>query len=300
MKRLAFLGVCCVLAAGLTQCNNGPEKKPEAEAPVDTTATATAASSTAITDNWKIGVQMWTFRLFTFTEALDKVDSAGVKNIEAFWGQKLGGNMKGEFGVSMKPETRAQLKQLLQSKGISITAMGVISPATNAEWLKAFELGKDFGLSYITAEPRKDQWNYVDSLAGVYNIKVAIHDHPKPSHYWSPDSVLEATNGHPNIGALADIGHWTRNGLDPVECLKKLEGHVYGLHFKDVVKFGQVDAADTIVGKGVIKIGDVLQELKRQKFSGMLSIEHESNWEHNLPDVIEIVKFYHDEVGKLK
>ena len=113
-------------------------------------------------------------------------------------------------------------------------------------------------------------------------------------------SVLEASNGHPNIGAVADIGHWARNGLDPVECLKKLEGRVYGLHLKDVVKFNQVDAADTVVGKGVIKLGEVLQELKRQNFSGMLSIEHESNWEHNLPDVIEIVKYYQGQVSQLK
>lgn len=300
MKRLALFGLSCILLAGLTQCNNGQEEKKAAETAAADSTAAAAAETAAITSNWKIGVQMWTFRLFSFADALNKVDSAGVKNIEAFWGQKLGGNMKGEFGASMSPETRNQLKELLKSKGISITAMGVISPGTNAEWVKAFDLAKEFGLSYITAEPKKEQWDFVDSLAGAYGIKVAIHDHPKPSHYWSPDSVLEASHNHPNLGSCADIGHWTRNGLDPVECLKKLEGKVYGLHFKDVVASGVVDAADTIVGKGVIKFAPIFEELRRQKFSGMFSIEHESNWEHNLPDVIETVKFYHDQVGQLK
>jgi hypothetical protein len=32
----------------------------------------------------------------------------------------------------------------------------------------------------------------------------------------------------------------------------------------------------------------------------MLSIEHESNWYHSVPDVIETVKFYNDQVAKLK
>ena len=32
----------------------------------------------------------------------------------------------------------------------------------------------------------------------------------------------------------------------------------------------------------------------------MLSIEHESNWLNNLPDVIETVKYYNDQVAKLK
>ena len=81
----------------------------------------------------------------------------------------------------------------------------------------------------------------VDSLAGVYGIKVAIHDHPKPNMYWSPDSVLAATQGHSNIGSCADIGHWARNGVDPVEALKKLEGHVIGAHLKDIVKFNDTE-----------------------------------------------------------
>lgn len=292
MKRIVFATICCIMAACLTQCNSAQS--------VDNTTDTTAADTLGSTANFKIGIQMWTFNKFTFIQALDKVDSAGIKNIEAFWGQTLGGDMKGEFGIGMSPDTRNQLKQLLQSKGISITAMGVIAPDNNTDWLKAFELAKEFGLSYITAEPTKAQWDYIDSLAGVFSIKVAIHDHPIPSHYWSPDSVLEASNGHPNIGSCADIGHWARNGLDPVECLKKLEGHVYGVHFKDVVTFNKVDAADTVVGKGVINIAAVLQELKRQQFSGMLSIEHESNWDHNLPDVIEIIQFYNDQLGKLK
>lgn len=238
--------------------------------------------------------------MFTFAEALDKVDSAGIKYIEAFWGQPLGNGLKDSFGIRMSDESKVKLKQMLQAKGISIVAMGVISPATREEWTKAFDLAKEFGLSYITAEPRKDQWNMVDSLAGNYGIKVAIHDHPKPNMYSSPDSVLAAMKGHPNIGACADVGHWARNGINPVDALKKLAGHVYGVHLKDITKFGQVDAADTVVGKGVIDFPPIFQELKRQQFAGMLSIEHESNWYHNLPDVIEIKKFYDEQVAKLQ
>jgi len=69
---------------------------------------------------------------------------------------------------------------------------------------------------------------------------------------------------------------------------------------KDIVKFDDVNAADTIVGKGVIKFDPIFAELKRQNFNGMMSIEHESNWYHNLPDVIQTVQFYNDEVSKLK
>ena len=302
MKLIAGIFISLLGLSALTSCNSGNSSSATAE---DTTSkqgdTATAAPvSTGSTANFKLGVQMWTFRMFSVADALNKVDSAGIKSIEAFFGQKLGGGMTGNFGPEMNAATRAKLKALLQSKGISIVAMGVISPANKAEWVKAFDLAKDFGLSYITAEPKKDQWDVVDSLAGAYGIKVAIHDHPKPNAYSAPDSVLAAVKGHNNIGSCADIGHWARNGYNPVDCLKKLEGHIFGAHLKDIVKFDDPEAADTIVSKGVIDIPAVLAELKRQSFNGMLSIEHESNWYNNLPDVIFTKKYYDDEVAKLK
>lgn len=295
MKKIAFAFVSFICITALVQCN---PSSTENDSDTDSTATTSTATGNIAAD-WKIGVQMWTFRMFSFAEALDKVDSAGVKYIEAFWGQPLGSGMKDSFGIRMSEDNKTKLKQMLQSKGISIVAMGVISPGSAEEWKQAFDLAKEFGLSYITSEPQKKFWDLSDSLAGAYGIKIAIHDHPKPNAYWSPDSVLAAIQGHPNIGSCADVGHWARNGLDPVDCLKKLEGHVYGVHLKDIVKFDETHAADTIVGKGVINFPAIFQELKRQNFNGMFSIEHESNWYHNLPDVIETVQYYHDQVSKL-
>jgi hypothetical protein len=156
MKKIAFtlLGFVCILA--LAKCNSSGS-----ETTSETDSTATKTDTSNVTADWKIGVQMWTFRMFTFAEALDQVDSAGVKYIEAFWGQPLGAGMKDSFGIRMSDESKASLKQMLQSKGISIEAMGVIVPDTREEWKKAFDLAKEFGLSYITAEPHKNQWDMV-------------------------------------------------------------------------------------------------------------------------------------------
>ncbi len=292
MKKLISSSLfLCLTIFLFTRCNNATQP-----------ATDNAASKdyVDVTKSWKLGVQMWTFHYFPFVTALEKADSAGIKFLEAYPGQPLGGELKDTFGIRMSALSRSKIKQYLQLKGMSIVAMGVISPATIDEWKQYFDLAKEFGLSYITAEPRKDQWNQVDSLAGVYGIKVAIHDHPKPNMYWSPDSVLAAIAGHPNIGSCADVGHWSRNGLDPVECLKKLEGHVFGVHLKDIKEFNKTDAADTAVGKGINKFPEIFAELKRQGFSGMLSIEQESNWYNSVPDVINTRKYFETEVAKLK
>ena len=297
MKKL-FFGIAGLVVAALigVSCdNNETAKKSDADS-----AVVKADSAPKVTDNWKLGVQLWTFRMFTITEALQKADSCGIKYVEAFWGQAMGGETKDTFGIRMTQAGRDKLKELLKSHNIQMVAMGVISPGTKEEWVDAFKLAKEFNLSYITAEPKKNLWDFVDSLAGAYAIRIAIHDHPKPNAYSSPDSVLAAMKGHPNIGSCADIGHWTRNGLDVVDCLKKLEGHIYGVHLKDVKVFDKTDAADTVVGKGVIKFDPIFAELKRQNFSGMFSIEHESNWYHSVPDVIETVKFYNNELEKLK
>ena len=257
------------------------------------------ATSNPVTAKWKIGVQTYTFRLFSLEDALKKVDSAGMHYVEFYHGQPITTGSKDVFGTGFSPEGRAALKQAMANHNVSAIAMGVISPTTREEWVKSFELAKEFGMKYITSEPRKDLWDMIDTLAGQYGIKVAIHEHARPNLYWHPDSVLAAIKGHKNIGACADLGHWARSGLDPVECLKKLDGHIIGVHFKDITTFGDTHSKDTVVGKGVLKYPEIFAELYRQKFDGMFSIEHESNWMYNLTGVIEAGKVYNKEVGKL-
>jgi len=299
MKRFASIFLSLLVICFMIGCN-GSSSSSTATADSSAVKPDSSTANTGSTAGFKLGIQMWTFRMFSFSDALDKVDSSGIKNIEAFIGQNLGGGMTGKYGLDMSPETLAKLKALLNKHGIQAVAMGVIVPKNKTEWIKTFELAKNLGMSYITAEPIKNQWDLVDSLAGVYGIPVAIHDHPKPNMYWSPDSVLAAIQGHAHIGSCADVGHWARNGLNPVDCLKKLEGHIIGVHLKDIVQFNNPKANDTVVSKGVVDFPAVLAELKRQSFKGMLSIEHESNWYHNLPDVIFTKNYYDSLIQKLQ
>lgn len=277
-----------LLIAAVNACQ---EQAPKEESPAE-----------KITDQWKMGTQLWTFHFFDFVTAIEKADSAGIKFIEAFPNQKLGIAEVEDtvFGIGMSQMARTKVKELLRLKGITLVAFGVVVPSTPEQWKQTVDFAKDMGIQYITAEPLKEHWTFADSLAGANGIKIAIHDHPKPSPYWHPDSVLAAVKDHPHIGACADIGHWGRNGLDPVECLKKLEGHIIGLHFKDIKAMNMVESEDMIVGTGVIDIPGVLSELKRQQFNGMFSIEREENWYNNVPDVKQTITYFNEQVSKLK
>jgi sugar phosphate isomerase/epimerase len=243
---------------------------------------------------WKLGVQMWTFHDVSFLEGLDKADSAKLDYIEAFPGQPIGSGFKGTVGIEMSSADRTALKALLKKRKISIEAFGVVTPKSKEEWIKYFAFAQEMEIPVLTAEPEKKDLDEVNRLAGEYKIKVAIHDHPKPSAYWHPDSVLAAIYQRPNLGACADIGHWVRNGLQTVDCLKKLEGRVISLHLKDVEEFGKIESPDVLFGMGKCQLKRVITELKRQKFKGLFSMEHEANWGHNVPDLLYNRKFFYN------
>jgi sugar phosphate isomerase/epimerase len=297
MKKLLSHGIFALLLVTLfAQCTDSSSDN---AATGDSTGNATA-TETAGDEDWKLGVQFWTFKNFPFVTALEKADSAGVKFIEAFPGQALGGDFKDTFNIYMSADSRQRIKQLISSKGMRVVAFGVTGAKDAAEWDKLFAFAKDMGFEYINSEPNKAHWGIIDSLSGVYGVKVAIHEHPKPNPYWHPDSVVAAMKGHPNLYACADLGHWGRSGLDVVECLKKLEGRIIGVHLKDIKEFNKKDAEDVIVGTGVLKYPEIFAELKRQNFKGMLSIERENNWDNNMPDVKQTAQYYNDQLKALK
>lgn len=242
---------------------------------------------------WKTGVALYSFNRFSFVDALEKADSAGAKYVEGFSFHKLGKEFNDSSMSAISDADINKMKKMLANKDIKMQSM-YVGGAKNAEgWKYYFEMAKKLDMHYLVCEPEKEQWDMLDSLAGLYNIKIAIHEHAKgKSKYWHPDSVLAAIKGHPNFGACADLGHWVRSGLDPVDCLKKLEGHVLGVHLKDLDESNNINANDVTVGKGVIDYPAVVSELKRQQFKGNVNVECEHQEENNLPDVIEAMRYF--------
>lgn len=179
--------------------------------------------------------------------------------------------------------------------------MGVVKPSIDeAASRRIFEGAKRMGIRVLVAEPEthgkmeelSPVMDVVEKLAKEFNIQVAIHNHPQPSFYWNPETVLAAVHGRsPLVGACADVGHWVRSGLDPVESLKKLEGRVITLHFKDLNENSK-KAHDVPWGTGVSNARGMLAELKRQNFKGAICVEYEHNWESSLPEIEASVKWF--------
>jgi sugar phosphate isomerase/epimerase len=222
---------------------------------------------------WRLGVQAWTFRDRTAFEAIETAAKLGLKYIELYPGQVLSPEQKDvKVGVELTDEQRVALLRKLATANVKAVSFGVVEFSKDEKAArKIFEFAKALGLENISCEPEPDACELVDKLCGEFGINAAIHDHPKPSRYWNPDTVLEAVKGRSKrFGACADTGHWLRSGLVPLECLKKLEGRIIELHFKDIE-----NDKDKPWGTGKGDARGMLAELKRQGFRGLFSLEYE-------------------------
>ncbi|MEX2592679.1 MAG: sugar phosphate isomerase/epimerase [Anditalea sp.] len=292
MKILLYTGVFCILA--LTACNKG---KITTLNTTDTTATSTVDAG----KDWKFGVALWTFHTFDFPDALAKVDSAGLVYIEPNTFHKAGPDLKDSLILQLSPAGIDKLRALADEKGLKAESVYIMGDSTVQSWKKQFEIAKKLGAKFVTAEPPLNMWDSVDSLAGVYGMKVAIHEHWRgTSHYWHPDSVLAAIKDHPNFGACADLGHWPKSGINPLEAVKKLRGHIIGVHLKDIAAYNDPTLKDVPVGTGVVDFPAIFEELKKQRFNGHIYIERDAEDQpSNLPSVIQTIKYYNEQLKQL-
>ena len=236
---------------------------------------------------WRLGCQAYSFNHFTFFQAIDKVTALGLHYIEAFPGQRLS-NDKPEAGIneSMSSAIRKEVKKKLADADVKMVCFGV-----GGYGRRTFEFAKEMGIETLVSEPSLDAFDEIEKLCEEYEINLAMHNHPKPSRFWNPDTVLEACKGRSKrIGACADTGHWMRSGLNPIECLKKLEGRIVSFHFKDLNKYGGGHDVPWGTGQGDVK--GMLTEIHRQRVEAVFSIEYEHNWDNSLPEIAECVKYF--------
>jgi len=257
-------------------------------------------SSAAEKLGWKLGVQTYSFNRFTFFEAIDKAASVGLQYAEAYPGQKISADIDGKMGPGMTDDQIQAVKEKLKSAGVQLTAFGVTGlSADEATSRKTFEWCKEMGIGVINTEVREDAFDTLEKLCGEYEIIIGFHNHPEPSHYWNPETVSKAIEGRSKwFGACADTGHWLRSGLNPVECLQKLDGRIVSFHFKDLNKEGK-GAHDVPWGTGVADVPALLAEMKRQNFQGPISIEYEHNWLESLPEIGQCVVNFHKMTGEV-
>jgi sugar phosphate isomerase/epimerase len=248
---------------------------------------------------WRLGSQAYTFRKLSLFETIDLLNAMGIRYIEMYPGQRFSpqrADVKADHHMS--DELVDELIAKLKEKNVTPVLYGVVGlPNDEAKSRKVFEYAKKLKLEGIVSEPPKDAIPLIDRLAGEYGIKVAIHNHPKPSPFYDCKSVIEATKDAKHVAACADIGHWRRSELTPVECVKMLEGKIISLHVKDIDE----QKHDVVWGTGRVDVRAVLEELHRQQAKNLIfSIEYEKGEGDELvANVAKSVEFFNAVVGEL-
>jgi sugar phosphate isomerase/epimerase len=245
-------------------------------------------------NGWFVGAQAYTFKEFSAFEAIAKTKEAGGNMIEFYPGQVLKPGSTDKVGHTMSDAAMAELKAECARLGVRPVNYGVVG-AKNAEdvqaimsWAKKMEL-------YAVCTESTEQIAAWEAAAKEFDIKVAFHEHggsmDKPKYkVWNPLYILGVVESRDKrVGACADLGHWCTSNLKPVECLRILEGRVISVHLKDKAANG--NAPVVVAGTGVVDVAACLEELKRQKFDGHISIEHEADWKDSVPQVKANIDF---------
>ncbi len=247
-------------------------------------------------NGWFIGAQAYTFKEFSAFEAIAKTKEAGGNMIEFYPGQILKPGSTNKVHHTMSADAMAELKAECARLGVRPVNYGVIN-AKNADEVRAImKFAKKMELYSVCTEST-EQIAAWEADAKKFDLKVAFHEHngsmSKPGYkVWNPLYILGVVESRdPRVGACADLGHWCTSELKPVECLRILNGRIISVHLKDKAAFGK--APVVVAGQGVVDVAACLEELKKQKFDGHLSIEHENDWMNSVPQVranIEFVK----------
>jgi len=253
-----------------------------------------------------LAVQCWSFRKFSFFETLDKVNELGIKYLEAYPGQVLSKDMPDvKFNENLSDELIRLVKKKLREHNIKLVNYGVVGFKNTEESMrKVFDFARKLGIRTIVTEPQFEDFDLLERMVRKYNIKIAIHNHPEPSKYAHPETVLEHVKGRDlRIGACGDTGHWMRSKVKPLDAIKLLKGRLISFHLKDLNVFGDKENAyDVPYGKGAANIRDILAELTKQNFHGFLSIEYENQKEVENPvpsikkgiEYIKSITYYQD------
>ena len=246
--------------------------------------------------DWQIAVATYSFRQFTFFEAVDKVAELGVDLIEGFSFQKISKEIPGTLNpLNMRDEDLQKVRDKLQKSGVTLIALYYGNfPADQAACRAIFENSKKLGVKYFVGEPNPDRLPMLDKLAQEYGMIVGLHGHDKKSspNTWHPELVAKQCQAFsPAIGAFSDTGHWIRSELDPAEGVEMLKDRVVGFEIHDLHAFN-ASGHDVPLGTGVGKMQKMLETVARVKKGPVLfSIEYNSNPDNPSDDVKKCIEF---------
>ncbi len=172
----------------------------------------------------------------------------------------------------------AAFHKKLADFGVKGYAVGPIYMKSEQEVDRAFEYAKRVGVKLLVGVPNYELVDYVEQKVKQYDIKLAIHLHGPDMPLWpnAEDIWNHLKDKDPRMGMCLDIGHNLRYGSDSLSDLKKYHTRVFDIHLKDVT--GDTKEGKRIeVGRGIIDFPLFVRLLRKYRYDGAVSLEHEKD-----------------------
>ena len=181
----------------------------------------------------------------------------------------------------------------LRSHGVIGYAVGPISMRTEAQVDQAFQHARLCRVNLVVGVPSHELLPYIDRKVKEYDFKYAIHIHgPDSPLFPNAKNVFDNVRHlDPRIGICLDIGHNVRDGHDPVTDLRKYQKRVFDVHIKDVTAPAR-EGTHCEIGRGVVNIPAFVKMLRKVKYDGVCSLEHEKDMREPLAGIAESIGYF--------
>ena len=218
-----------------------------------------------------LGLQSYSLRHLDVDAMLAVVRDLGLHHVELYGAH---------YPVASTDRDIPEMSKKVRRLEISIAGHGVNRFTSDHDAnRRIFEFANKAGIRNLSADPDPTPavFDSLERLVEEFGIRIAIHNHGPGHHYSTIEDLEGALRGrHPWIGACADLGHFIRSQVDPVEAIQALAGRLYGVHLKDF-DAPAAAARGVILGRGLLDLKGVFRALRKVEFpaDGALSLEYE-------------------------
>ena len=223
-----------------------------------------------------VGIGTYSYHNLSMDEMIVQLNALRVGEIEM---------SRGEFMLINHPteELFRSARTKLDRAGIRCVSYYTATIKEDQDLENAVRFARLLGSTNVTGDATGSILNRIDRRFTQEHLTFGIHNHyfkGEKFAYESPEDVLSALAGlSKTVGATADVGHFASCGHDPVDAVRKLGPRLILVHLKDIQAVdGEVNV---LLGTGISKISAVMQELHRQKFSGLVAVEYEKEGDVN-------------------
>jgi inosose dehydratase len=233
----------------------------------------------------RVGIGTYSYHNLSMDDMIVQLNALSVSEIEMSRGEFMLMNHPDE---SMFHSARAKFDQA----GIRCFSYYTATIKDDADLDNAVRFARILGCGNVTGDATGPILNRIDAQFTREKLTFGIHNHyfkGQKFAYESPEDVLNALHGlSTTVGATADVGHFASCGHDPVDAIRKLGPRLKLVHLKDIQAVdGEVNV---LLGKGIAKIPEVMNELHRRDFRGLVAVEYEKEGDVN-EDMREDMEF---------